>query len=209
MRRPDGLKRYQYAGRLTGLLGLALLAAGTAPAQATMIVTALETGGDVVFSGSGTLDLADWDFSATVEAIGITVDPDQSLTLGAVPAFLSIYGENGVSTDFTGPTSIGPGVALMTADSSAGDYFGLVFLPSSPLLFVPQGYSGGALSGSATYAGETFASLGLAPGTYVWTWGSGSSADTFVLNIPEPSAVLFIATGLAALAWRMRRELSA
>ena len=68
--------------------------------------------------------------------------------------------------------------------------------------------SGDSLSGSATYAFETFASIGLTPGTYVWSWGSGGSADSLTLNIvPEPTAVFLLATGLAALAWRLRRSL--
>jgi hypothetical protein len=32
--------------------------------------------------------------------------------------------------------------------------------------------------------------LGLTPGTYTWTWGSGATADSLEVNIPsDPSAV--------------------
>jgi hypothetical protein len=52
-----------------------------------------------------------------------------------------------------------------------------------PLLTVPAGYvSGTALSDSATYSGATFATLGVTPGTYVWTWGTGANQN-FTLKI--------------------------
>jgi hypothetical protein len=50
-------------------------------------------------------------------------------------------------------------------------------------LTVPRGYvSGTALSGMATYTGKTFATLGVTPGTYVWTWGIGRNQN-FTLQI--------------------------
>ena len=52
------------------------------------------------------------------------------------------------------------------------------------LFFVPQGYvSGAALSDSMTYTGQTFSTLGVTPGTYVWTWGTGANQN-FTLQIP-------------------------
>ena len=45
-------------------------------------------------------------------------------------------------------------------------------------LGVPQSYisggTGDTLSNGMTFAGATLASLGVTPGTYVWTWASGS-----------------------------------
>ena len=53
-------------------------------------------------------------------------------------------------------------------------------------LIVPRGYvSGTFLSNSATYSGKTLATLGVTPGTYVWTWGSGANQN-FTLQIPVP-----------------------
>src|SRR5205807_10308158 len=50
-------------------------------------------------------------------------------------------------------------------------------------LIVPRGYvSGTALSDSATYNGKTFATLGVTPGTYVWTWGTGANQN-FTLDV--------------------------
>ena len=69
---------------------------------------------------------------------------------------------------------------------------------------MPQYYvSGSVLSASDTWSGQTFASLGLTPGTYTWTWGSGADADFFTMNIegsavPEPSSLLLASSGLRA-----------
>ena len=49
---------------------------------------------------------------------------------------------------------------------------------------MPQGYVfGTALADTATWADATFSSLGVTPGVYEWTWGSGAHADSFTLEI--------------------------
>ena len=54
------------------------------------------------------------------------------------------------------------------------------------VLIVPRGYvSGTFLSNSATWSGKTFATLGVTPGTYVWTWGTGANQN-FTLQIKTP-----------------------
>jgi len=60
------------------------------------------------------------------------------------------------------------------------------------ILSVPRGYvSGTALPGMAIYTGKTFATLGVTPGTYIWTWGPGANQN-FTLRfassgIPTPT----------------------
>jgi hypothetical protein len=164
-----------------------------------MIVTAQEIGGDVVFSGSGTFDLTAWSFLGTLSQ-DANVWPQRDFVVGT---FQLIDGYD-APIAFSGPLSIGTGGDIFFPTSGSGDQFGTDFVFRT--LVVPAGYtSGSALSGSSTYAGESFASIGLTPGTYVWSWGSGGSADSLTLIVPEPSAVLLLATGFAALAWRVRR----
>ena len=77
-----------------------------------------------------------------------------------------------------------------------------------------MGYvSGGALSSNATWDNQTFSSLGVTPGEYEWTWGSGAHADSFTLDIvtaavPEPSSVGLVALplGLGMLLAAQRRR---
>ena len=70
-------------------------------------------------------------------------------------------------------------------------------------LYVPEGYvSDSPLSDAATYDNQTFSSLGVTPGTYKWTWGSGANQNfTLVIGaaIPEPSTWAMMLLGFAGL----------
>ena len=76
---------------------------------------------------------------------------------------------------FTGPTNFGSG-DLILADSGSG---GLTAIDGTDdQLSVPSGYvSGDPLSDSSTYPGQTFLSLGVTPGTYEWSWGTGPNQN--------------------------------
>jgi len=81
------------------------------------------------------------------------------------------------------------------------------------LLLVPSGYvSGAPLSDSMTFNNATFASLGVTPGTYVWTWGAGANQN-FTLQIgpagvPDTGSTLSLLSlaslGLVALRRKLR-----
>ena len=95
---------------------------------------------------------------------------------------------------------------LVSVIDSSGDI-------SAPALLVPAGYvSGHALSDTSTYNTATFASLGVTPGTYEWTWGRGVHADSFTLQIgpvaavPEPASLPLLVMGLAGLGMVVRRR---
>jgi PEP-CTERM motif len=105
-------------------------------------------------------------------------------------------------TGLTGPTSFGSNMLAIFADSGNGDEVGISGI--SHELEVPPGYASGiSLSDSSTYDNATFSSLGVTPGTYVWTWGSGANQNfTLVIGtaaVPEPSSLLLLVVGLAAL----------
>jgi VPDSG-CTERM motif len=98
------------------------------------------------------------------------------------------------------------------ASSSSGN---LVAISAAVgILGVPAGYvSGTALSDSMTFDSATFASLGVTPGTYVWTWGAGGANQSFTLEIgpagvPDGgSTVSLLGCALLGLA-ALRRRLS-
>ena len=89
----------------------------------------------------------------------------------------------------SGPETFGNGGGTL-ASSGSGDIVGTSWncyeSPCARMIHVPRGYvSGTFLSDSATYNNATFATLGVTPGTYVWTWGSGANQN-FTLKIPVP-----------------------
>ena len=185
---------------LVSLLGLGI----TQSARANVIATINQVGTSVVGTGSGTVDLA-----------GLTFVGSGSLAAGVNPSIAAFNAGSGpfdVYSGVSGPTSFGIGGPSFPANSSTGNpvsIFGQV-----GELRLPQGYlTGGPLSGTFTFNNATFAGLGVTPGTYVWTWGTGVHADSFTLQIgpagvPDAGSTLpllsFALLGVAAL----RRKLS-
>lgn len=86
------------------------------------------------------------------------------------------------------------------------------------VLLLPPAYASGTpFSEFSVYAGATLASLGLTPGLYVWSWGSGAHADTFTIDIladsgseaspvPELSTWAMILVGFAGLGYASLRR---
>jgi len=155
------------------------------PAQAGYTVTLQQVGPDVVATGSGAIDLT-----------GLTsLSQSGSLDPYVIPhsVLLPTHGIIGISTGPTsssvdtysgpaGPTSFGSG-GPTAASSGSGDMVGIATIFWGSFLNVPTGYvSDTFLSDMAIYSGTTLAQLGVTPGTYVWTWGTGANQN-FTLQI--------------------------
>jgi hypothetical protein len=146
-------------------------------------------------------------------------DPSDTagLTARVTPYLASIFTGQFLSVEdvykgaHAGSASFGSG-ATTGASSGSGSPVGIYNYPD--LLFVPYDYvSGSPLMDTATYDNATFSSLGVTPGTYVWSWGSGSNADSFTLTVgaaavSEPSTLELMTLGLlgAGVARRKRRN---
>lgn len=156
--------------------------AGTAvTAHAGYIATATETGGDVVFEGSGSLNLTAATLDSTTSSQVGALIPNSIFQIGDFFGAETQFYLN--PTNFSGPSTIGPGTTFTRSSAGTGDLTGVTF-GGSPNLSVPNGYTfGDELSGSMTIVGHTFSTLGLSPGVYEWTWGSGATADSFTLHV--------------------------
>src|SRR5215471_3598086 len=152
------------------------------PAQA-YTVTLEQVGSNVVATGSGAFNLVGLILSGPGTGGVPLVQANTGLIqIGAAPhPNLDAY------RGFTGPTNFGVGTQIL-ANIGSGDFVGLrqgtVLGGVGALLFVPTGYvSGTTLLDSMTFNNATFASLGVTPGTYVWSWGNGLPNQNFTLTI--------------------------
>ena len=184
--------------------GVAILLAGAVfsrNAEATFTVNVDEVGPNVVATGSGTIDLTGLNLISPAPASSIVVPSLGIIILGTSPGTVDAY------TGVTGPSSFGSFVETLST-SSTGDLVGIAGIAGE--LAVPTGYvSGSALSDTATWDNATFASLGLTPGIYTWSWGPAVGDDTFVVDIeavPEPPMVAVLMAGLLGLGLLRRRN---
>jgi hypothetical protein len=184
-------KSFKVIGFIIVTLGLSMLLEDKA--DAAFVIDIIEQDGNVVLSGSGTLNIA----SLTKRGDGIS-----SYTIPSLAVVVSGSPYSGFG-DIFGPQSLGTGFPETYSSSSTGDAFGL----NGSDLIVPENYeSGSFLSGTSIWNNATLSSLGFTPGVYTWTWGSESTADTLTVNIvPEPSTWTFIGLGLIGAGLFRRR----
>ena len=157
------------------LIIVSLLAVVCPSAQATYIATLNEIGTDVVGAGSGSLNTTDLTKGLFTVGQVIIRPAEGEFELGP-NALRDIY------FFISGPGSFGSGNLNNLANSESGNG---VAVAGGQFLYVPHDYISGSPLGisTSTWNNATFASLGVTPGTYIWSWGSGINADTFTLQI--------------------------
>jgi len=160
------------------------------PADAVMILNATESGGGVVFSYSGTLNTTGLTYRGKFSSSSTSeVDSSKGYFWGnGAGGFYDEYDDN--ANSFAVPFGAGP---FYAENNSTGDIFSLGYYGND--IYVPSSYSSGTtLAGSVTFTGQSFASLGMTPGTYINTL---SNNDTITLNVgttavPGPLPILGI-----------------
>ncbi len=166
---------------LTSVALLVPMAASATPMPYVLKLT--QRGNSVVATGAGAFDLSGLQLRPNGHLFTIVypawMEPaEASFELGSTTNVADVY--VGV---FSGPTSFGSGSDSI-GSSGTGDPIAF-----GPDLFVPTGYTSGTmLANTAVWEHATFASLGVAPGTYVWSWGTGAEQRlTLVATVPEPT----------------------
>ena len=182
---------------------------GAAPAQAVYILDIDEVGPDVVATGSGSINTEALTFNRSGQESSAIIPLAGLIKIGG-SASTSAY--DGASTLF----SFGDGRSTYTTVFTGPlvGVFGRI-----GRLYVPEGYESGSQLGvsTATFEGATLAGLGATPGTYTWTWGEGTTADSFIVNIglapaaavPAPAALGLLGLGALTIAARRRRSAKA
>jgi len=182
---------------------LAVLAAG-GHARAANSITFLTVGSDVVETGSGAFDLTGLTFFDTTS--GLTgISPNDAVTVLGVTSQTT----DSVYTGLRGPTNFGDGT-LTRPNTGTGDRFGVAGVLDR--LEVPAGYvSGSTVFATDTFANTNFETLGLRPGTYTYTWGTGpdQSLTVQIGPVPEPSSAILAmvgAAGVISYRWFLHRR---
>jgi hypothetical protein len=178
------------------------LASGGA-AQAAFVFNFIQSDGNVVATGNGSLNTQ----ALTTGGGGFIssgVGSTDILIGGSTQAFEVL-----LSSTISG--SSGYDYKLFTpANIATGDGVGI--FDDGEFLTFPVGYvSGSQLHSTSTWLNQSLDSLGLNPGFYSWTWGSGANADSFTMNIgtavPEPSSLVQMGIGgIAGLGYARRRR---
>jgi hypothetical protein len=190
------------------IVACALLGGPIAANASPYVVTLEETAPGVVATGSGAIDLTGLvlDDEPPIPGVGQLNPSSAVIAIGVT----DLSGPNLIQyLDIIGPTSFGSGVDRV-ADDGTGDVVDICGACNS--LYVPVHYvSDTLLSNTSTYEGQDFASLGVTPGTYKWTWGTGAD-QSFTLKvgeagaIPEPATLPLFAGGLGFVVYLTRRR---
>jgi len=161
---------------LATMLAIVIACAISVQSAQAFTVTLEQVGANVVATGSGAFNL-----------MGLTlIGTNIGATAAIVPSVADIVvasqinGLNGYK-GFSGPSSFGPGSTTTFASSDSGASVGIFGALHN--LFLPANYvSGTALSDTATFDNTNFSKLGVTPGTFEWTWGTGPNQN-FTLQV--------------------------
>ena len=193
--------------RLNKLFSFIAAAVGlsiASPASAAYTISFQEVGGSVVSTGSGSLNT-----SALTLVSSFATGAQQNGSGAFASVGIGFYSS---LTSLVGPSSFGSGLGARPADVDLGALVGVSGAFGS--LLTPLNYISGSDLGTSTgtYNNSTIVSLGLTPGSYVYSWGQGETADSLTVQIgdvgavPEPSTWAMMLLGFAGIGAAMRRR---
>ncbi|MFO1208703.1 MAG: hypothetical protein U1E40_05695 [Amaricoccus sp.] len=206
---------------LAGAAASVWLAATAERAEADFVFSMAQVGPDVVLTGQGSMYVHElFDDMAPQQALIVPRinpgAPSATLSggsLGAVDTYSMVIAETGAPFSITGPANFGTGGYTSGSAGIGGDSFGFGFADGganrSFSVYVPTGYTGAGdqgLNGSTTFFNQTYASLGITPGSYAWALQSAIEPLTENISvsvapapIPLPPSALLLGAGVLAL----------
>lgn len=203
--------------RKSGIASLLIAACLAGNAVAGLVFVVEESGANLTIAASGSLSLSGTTFTQTQTNgawnSGLTYIRPRTVTTGTTN-FDGYTSSSSFTTDGGAlTTQVFPsGPAYLAASSATGDYVAFQLGGPQPLTYVPAGYtSNSPVNATATYAGQSLASLGMTAST-VWKWYLGANGDESqsitVMAVPEPAAYVIAFAGVAGGSLLMRRRKS-
>ncbi len=168
------------------LAGYSLFSLNT---QAAVTITFVESGSDVVATSSGSLITTGLpnpsQLNTTlgyVAGTGFVGSWSCVLLVGTDPSEADTFTFTNWNNNNVDVCSTG---GRFNATSGTGNFVGVISRNgSTDGIYIPNNYvSGSAIAGTSTWAGQSFASLGLVPGTYVYTFGTSPNDDSITVVI--------------------------
>lgn len=188
---------------------IAVLALTALPAQSAVVINVTESGGNLVFNTSGSLNLTGATFLGGIgEADGFISGGSNwyiaSGTAGSV--------DNYAMTTFDGPFGTNGSFFSSPTTSTGDSFFIWGNVGDTEQVGVNVGYISGSLfSSSMTFAGLTIAGTGLLTGIYQYAIPNDTITLNIVSAVPLPSALpLFVAAlgGAGVLARRRKKKVA-
>lgn len=213
--RPVGLLSSLWAAG--GLAASVALFSGLSaqPARAFVQITLTETSSGVNAAITGSANL---DGLTLVDRVGL----GGTFIGGSSPGqtdYITVAGAADSYLGLVGPLSFGAGLGTTTPAGGiplSGGGFALSLgilsggfpLPNAQLA-LPSGYSSGdPLNASASWDGETLATLGLTPGSFEWTWGTGPNQRVNLSIVPVPAPLpIFGAAAAFGYSRKLRKRI--
>jgi hypothetical protein len=181
------------------VLAATVLTLSFGTARAGVIIDVTQAGANVMVTASGSIDLTGLTFLTTDMGSTYSSEMTPSEAYIVVGTAFRIDEFTGAS----GPSSFGNG-GLTVATSGSGDFISVLGegFGSAPEIVTYHNYTSGTpISSMSEYDNTTISGLGLNPGTYTYTWGSGATDPSVTVQIvPEPASAVEAMFGAAALA---------